>query len=65
MKFATVPEDHRLIPINIRGDAARQGMKVHKKWKDVDLLNLHSQCDGDKVLIESSLGLDPKEVLVK
>lgn len=65
MKFTTVPEEHRMVPINIRGDAARQGMTVHKKWTDVGLLNLSFQCQHDKVLIESSLGLDPKEVLVK
>lgn len=65
MKHASIPEEHRLVPINIRGDAARQGMTIHKKWKDLDLFNLWVQCNGDKVLIESSLGLDPKEVLVK
>ena len=65
MKFTTVPAEHHMVPINIRGDAARQGMTVHKKWTDVGLLNLSDQCQHDKVLIESSLGLDPKEVLVK
>ena len=65
MTFTSIPEEHRLVPINIRGDAARQGMTVHKRWTDVGLLNLHVQSGGDRILIESSLGLDPKEVLVK
>jgi len=64
MKFIKVPEEHRMVPINIRGDASRESVTIHKKWTDVDLLNLWVQCKTDKMLINSSLGLTPAEVLV-
>lgn len=63
MKFTTVPSSHSMVPINIRGNASSRGIKVHKKWTDVDLLNLWDQCLYDDTLIEASLGLAPKEVL--
>ncbi len=49
----------------IRAAAAEKHIKVNKKWDDASLDKLRLQCEGDAILIESSLGFAPKEVLVK
>ena len=52
-------------PSTLAAEAKSKGAKVHRKWTDDKLAQLWTQCLKDVALFESSLGLDPKEVLVK
>lgn len=49
----------------IRAVVEAKDIKVNKKWDDASLDQLRAQCKGDAILIESSLGFAPKEILVK
>lgn len=52
-------------PSTLADNAKSKGANVHRKWTNDKLAKLWTQCLNDVDLFESSLGLDPKEVLVK